>query len=300
MAVVVDVVYAEAVVAAAAGAVAELQLGMAHIGAAAYLAAAGVGLGALLILDAVDFALEVNGGLSPAAAAGADVGEKLISAEKEIVQHRHKGEKIQGEAASQNAHDENHGVHDGQPLHLDGDDEEKQHLHIGEEGGEGEEHAEVDILGVYGIAYSGDEEDEEAVYGCENHTGEEVEIEFGCAPAVFQRLAYEVVEVEEYEGKEAVGVGDENEGEYAPDLTAENVVGGEGKHTLKAAGGVHHGEKPDDDVADDHVQHEIVYAEAGVLIAKEVHFSAEPFQNISAPNRLLWDGRPAAFIRLHQ
>ena len=62
------------------------------------------------------------------------------------------------------------------------------------------------------------------------------------------------------------------------------MVGGKGQHVYEAAGGVHHGEKPDNDVSDHHIEHEVGDAEAGVLIAKEVHFSAEPFQNQSTPD----------------
>ena len=58
---------------------------------------------------------------------------------------------------------------------------------------------------------------------------------------------------------------------------------GEAKKIYERARSVHHAEKPDDNVANDNVEHKIIYAEAGMLIAKQINFSAEPFQLISTP-----------------
>ena len=57
----VYMVYAEAVEAGAAGAVAELKLRIRGVGAPADLAAAGVVLCSVLVVDAVHFPLEVHG-----------------------------------------------------------------------------------------------------------------------------------------------------------------------------------------------------------------------------------------------
>ena len=75
--------------------------------------------------------------------------------------------------------------------------------------------------------------------------------------------------------------------------------GGEGEEIHKGVGGVHHGEKPDDDIADDHIQHQVGDAEAGMLITKEVNFSAEPFQIKSAPVKYIKRKIPLGFILTH-
>ena len=58
---VIYVVDAETMVALAAGAVTEFKIRMGNIRSAAHLAAAGIGLGTLLILNSADFILEVYG-----------------------------------------------------------------------------------------------------------------------------------------------------------------------------------------------------------------------------------------------
>lgn len=130
----------EAVVTGTTGTVAELKVRMGGIGAPAYLAAAGVVLGLLLILDSLHLALEVNRGLALAASAGADVAEKLVAAEKQEVEHGHNGEKVYGEGQTDNIDNENNCVYNCQPLHLYGDYKEEENLKVGKEGGKGEEH----------------------------------------------------------------------------------------------------------------------------------------------------------------
>ena len=60
---------------------------------------------------------------------------------------------------------------------------------------------------------------------------------------------------------------------------------GEAKKVCKCAGAIHHAEKPNDNVADDDVKHEVAYTKTGMLIAKQINFFAEPFQLISTPEK---------------
>ena len=133
-------IYAEAMVACAAGAITKFKIRMIGIGASANLAAAGIGLYLFLGVYALNLPLEVDGSLALAASAGADIREKLIAAEKQEVENSHDGEEIDGEGESDNIRKENYGIHYCQPLHLYGYYKEQKNLQIGEKGGKREEH----------------------------------------------------------------------------------------------------------------------------------------------------------------
>ena len=277
----VYMVNAEAMITLAAGAIAEFQIGMVGIGASANLTAAGVALVALFIVYAVDFPLEVNGGFSCCLILNAHMGEKLSAAKKEVVEEGDKRQKIQSGVGGRNHADEEvSGVNNGQPLYLDGDYKEKQHLGVGEKGGQREEHGKINEAGVNMIAYSGDEINNEAENDVAEHTREKENIKSGCSPTLLQRFSDIVVKIEKYQYKYSAGIRYKNKGDKAPNLTPQNVRSGEGEKVQKCAGGVHHGEKPNRNIARHNIEHKVFDAKAGVLIAKHCYFPAEPFHRV--------------------
>ena len=193
----VYMVNAEAMIALAAGAITKFQIGIIGVGAAANLAAAGVALVALFIVYAVDFSLEVSGGLSGCLVLNAHIGEKFSAAKKEVVEEGDKRQKVErGEGGREHADKEVSGVNNGQPLYLYGDNEEKQHLGIGEKGGQREEHGKIDELGIDMIAYSGYEINDEAENDVEEHTREKENVKSGDSPILLKRFTYNIVEIE--------------------------------------------------------------------------------------------------------
>lgn len=279
----VDVVNAEAVVTCAAGAISKFQVGMVGICPSAHLAAAIIGLCPLFVVDAVHFPLEVYSGFALAASAGTKIAEKLVAAEKKIVKHGNYGEEIYGEGAAYYAYDKNDRIHYCQPLHFYGYEEKQQNPHIGEEGGKGEKHGKIDILGGDKVAFSGDEIENKAIDNREKNTWEEIDIKARGAPAVLKSLADKVIEIEKDKGKQTCWVGYKGKGEKSPYLSLEDMGRGKGDQTYKGAGGIHHIEKPDDGVCNNNIKHKIGDAESGMLVAEEVNFFAEPFQIKSTP-----------------
>ena len=134
--------------------------------------------------------------------------------------HRHQGEDDGPSAVRDD--DElvqvDHGVYQGQPLHLDGDEVEEEDLVLRIEQGEGEKHGLVDIGGT-GVA--GDGGGDVAA----DHAQQVVTVEVEGAPLVLQRAAYHVIEVEaQDEVDKAVAPGNEDEG-HAGEARCRNGIG---------------------------------------------------------------------------
>ena len=123
MDVVVDVVLAEAVISGAAGAVAEFQFGEIRIRAAADRTFMGIQLVALLAADLRGGAAEVH---CLRRGPARESVQQLAAAEHEEVQHRHDRQKVHRKTGRDHAHDKESGVHQGEPFHLDRDDEEQR------------------------------------------------------------------------------------------------------------------------------------------------------------------------------
>ena len=148
MYVVVYVVNAVAVVALAAGAVAELQVGVGDVGPAADLTFVAVALHALLVLRAVDGVSKFAAGLGIAPVT-AEIDPQIAPAEEEEVEYADNGKEVEGERRHVPDYPggENGGVEPCRPLHFDGDEEKDAHYGVGPDGGEGKEHGEVQVLG---------------------------------------------------------------------------------------------------------------------------------------------------------
>ena len=219
--VVVDVLLAIAVIAVALGAVAEDHVGVVGVGLAADGALVDI---ALLGVGVLGSSLEVDGLLGmlvlEAALAVADGLSKIAPEEDEEVEDGHDREEgaddIPAQQSGNDLPGEESSVDPGQPLDLDGEDEEQKDLHVRVEGGKGEEEGHVDV--VHG-GIAGDEAKDDV----EHYADQVKHIEPGRSPFPLQKRADPVVEIGRDEGgEETGGLGEEDEGKDPPDLSPKN------------------------------------------------------------------------------
>ena len=152
MNVVVDVLRTVAVIAVALGAVTKFLVGVVGVGLAADGALVDI---ALLLLGLLGGLLEVDGLAGGLVFDPAEELEEIVPEEDKVVQNGNQGDDDAGEGgqaggkdakeAAEDAPAEQGGVDPRQPLDLDGDDEEKKHLHVWIQGGEGKEQGEVHV-----------------------------------------------------------------------------------------------------------------------------------------------------------
>lgn len=121
---VVYMVDAEAVVALTAGAVTEFEVGVGNIRSAAHLAAAVIGLCALLVLDSADFVFEVYGIFALLYLVLGEIREEAAAAEDEIVQNCDNGQKIVGEGESYYTDNKEKCINKCYPFYLNRNNEE--------------------------------------------------------------------------------------------------------------------------------------------------------------------------------
>ena len=110
---------------------------------------------ALLLLGLLGGLLEVDGLAGGLVFDPAEELEEIVPEEDKVVQNGNQGDDDAGEGgqaggkdakeAAEDAPAEQGGVDPRQPLDLDGDDEEKKHLHVWIQGGEGKEQGEVHV-----------------------------------------------------------------------------------------------------------------------------------------------------------
>ena len=139
---VIDMLNTEAVIALTAGAVTELQFRMVHICSAADRAFVGIELALLFIADSCRFLAEVYCAL---AGLPGHKSFQVAGAEDEEVKQRHQRQQIYGEGIAQHGKQEKDRINNGKKLHLNGNDEHEQHLHIRIHRRKGEEHRKIDI-----------------------------------------------------------------------------------------------------------------------------------------------------------
>ena len=108
------------------------------------------------------------------------------------------------------------------------------------------------------------------------------------APLALERAADEIVEVQEQKEPQPARLRDEHKGDYPPHLAAEHRRRVEGEVALYHAGGVHGAEQPDREGAEDDIQHEVVHAEPGVLVAEQVHPFHESAHMLYLRGEIIW------------
>ena len=228
MHVVEDMVLAETVVSGAAGAVAEFQIGVVGVRAAADAALVPVALLGFLFLLLFHSGLELDGLVGILVAGHAPPGaEGLRQVRPEEHQEVQKGndgnegaDKVQPQQGTQNVHGKEHRVQNGQPLHLDGNDEKQQHLGVRVQSGKGQEHGHADVIGAEnGIIDVEGVIADDAHQNGQHHAGEIIEVEFRRAPLPLQQVADEVIKVQvDDEVKDIADIRHENKAHQPPQL----------------------------------------------------------------------------------
>ena len=306
MRVVVDVLHAVAMIAAAAGAIAEFQLRICDIGAAAdgafvavgLFAGAGlvvlrpVGIGSLLIFPV--FPLSLRGAIAEEAWQNVfDVASK----EENIIEKRDERE------AARNEIDERHRVHEAgaetcqqagtdfperheniepcQIFGFDRDDIEEQEFGFRCDGGIGEEQAEVQV--VAGSLHTG----EHTGNVHHQYTAEIITVEPEGAPILLQLPADAVIDEEQQEGEQqvhAAGAGHlgEDVGKEPPDLSVQNGGAVKVQIVVKKIAGVDEREEVDDQIAHSHIEHQIGNALAAVAVKESGDLPSEIFHGITS------------------
>ena len=289
MLVVEDVVLAEAMVSGAAGAVPELQVGVVRVGPAAHLALVAVAPLRLLFLLLADGGLELDGlvaGLVPGPApAVADlVGDGGPEEHEEVQQGHHGGQgaqDVQPQQAPQHAQGEEHAVGDGQPFHLDRDDEHDEEPGLRVQHGKGEEQGQIDVIRAGHVGAAVDQAENDAGEDGERHAGEVIEVELGRAPFPFQGTANHVVKIQKQHQPDNTVLGDiarhEDERHQPPQLAAFDGGPVKGEEVDGAVPG-EYGQQVDDGVAGHDPQHEVGDAEPGMLPGEAVHRGVQFFQ----------------------
>jgi len=185
-------VLTEAMVTLAAGAVAKFQIRKFLVRSSTYGTFVLIKLRLLLTADTLGLPAEVYGVGAGSFRHGA---EKIPSAEDKEVDDRHNGQKVCREASGEHTGNKQCRVHISKVFYLDGNEVEKQHLHIREKHGKGKEHGQVHILRRQVKAQASNEIHEETINNSEYYTGEKVDIELSRTPVLLKGGAYHIVKI---------------------------------------------------------------------------------------------------------
>ena len=278
MCVIGDMLRAVAVVALAPGAVAELQVGRIHIGAAAdgaFVGIGGLGLGMAGQVAAAggegDGLVLGMGGLfggAPGVDAPGD-GEDpdpVLAEEQEVVAQGDQAEEAVGEGTEQ-AQKHRQQIQHRQDPSLDGDDEEDQELGIGVKGGVGQKQAHVQI-GHVGLSA-----EDHAVNIHQQHARQIEQVEPQGSPDILDAPAHGIVADHHQHGEEAEASGvAQGIGKQPPDLAPEDGLPVKGKEGIQGVAGVDYVHQRPHRRAQGNVKHQIGDALVPVAEAEAVEF----------------------------
>ena len=259
---------AEAVIACAAGAVAEFQPGIVRVGAPADGAFVMIQAFALFLFDFPRRFAEVDGRAGLARLPG-NQAQKRAGEEDEEVQNGDDRQEIDREGIGDHGGQEIKRIDQGHVFHLDRDKEEEQNGLVGEERGIGEEHRQVKVLRVDADAQAADEIDQETVKHRQRPADEKIDVELRRTPVLLERAAHPVVEIKDEKGEKTRGGRINHKGEQTPDLTAQNQRCVKAQIAQEHAVG--HAENPEDDVRDRQVAHQVRDAEIRMLVTEAVN-----------------------------
>ena len=197
--------------------------------------------------------------------------QAVLAEGQEVVGQGDDGEEIVGEEVDDTQQNQ-HQIDQRQNPGLHGDDEEDHELGIGEEGGVGQEQAQVQIVGAGAAA------EDQAVH-IHQHDARQVEqVEAQGAPDIFDALAQGVVEDQHDGGPEdGAGAVEEDEGEQPPDLAPEDQTPVKAEPVVQGAGGVHLVDQVHGGDAQAHIQHQIGDSLVPVSQAEPVEIPAKIF-----------------------
>jgi len=285
-----DVVGTIAVVATAAGAVAELQLRVGHIGPAAYGAAMGVGRFRSRHGSFVGAGRGERNcagflcGLVPEQATeigfpghGDDIAH-ILAEEQEVVHQRHQREQAEGEKPRQGEfqHTEkgDRQVDQGKDPGFDRNDEHEQKMRIGIKGCIGQKQAHVQITCTGSTA----ENQAEDIH--HQHAAEIEQIEAEGSPKVLDGAAERIIAKKDNSGQQNIaGIIHQRIGEKAPYLTLQNRVPIEAQQIIKRAVTAYAAEKIYNCSTQRNIQHQIGNALVPMPITEALKVSTKILQN---------------------
>ncbi|MPM21232.1 hypothetical protein SDC9_67676 [bioreactor metagenome] len=287
MLVIKNVVLAEAVVARAAGAVSELEVGILRVRPAADRA-----LVVIALLPGLFFLL-LGGGLELDGAVGIRMGGVAPMAgnhtgdfrpeEDEKVQHRHhrqqRAQQVQLKGCGQNIHGKQRRIQPGQPLYLHGDDKKQQYLKVRIQNGKGEEHGQIDVESAVNNTRAAGKIHDQARQNGQHHARKIVQRKLGRAPFPLQKISDPIVKIKGQNQKEnVISVdGQENKGYEPPDFPVKHMVRGKGEKGDGGAAAEPEQQKRNH-IARHNIFHQIGNAEPGVVIGEPIHGAVELFQ----------------------
>ena len=275
-------------IARALRAVAELQFRICDIGAAADRALVAVALALLLALRLADGVVEVRRLLGPRLLPLGKAPDLRREEHKEVQQRherQHHADPIAGGGAEEDDVREVARVQNGHPLDLDRNEEEQQHLRVGIERGEGEEHGKIHIGRARHLpVVSGDQARDDRAERREQHAAEVVDGELRRTPLALERRADPVIEIAAHQQPEGSRVRRQKaEGQQPPELPLLEPRPAEAENGVKGASVKRgeQGEQVEGDVADDDVEHQVRNTEVRMQHAEAVDAAAQRIQGRS-------------------
>lgn len=171
----------------------------------------------------------------------------------------------------ENGKDKKYGIHNGQPLNLDRNDEKQQNNLIGIKRREGEKHGEVDIRGTYRNVCMKREVGNQSIDNGKQHSGNIVQREAGRAPASLQCRANKIRKVQRNDGPDPVAVRNDDKRDKPPDLPVQNMVGAKQQKLIQGSASVHRSQQPDYRIGDYNEQHHIGNSKTRMTCAEAVN-----------------------------
>ena len=286
MTVIADMVFAIAIIAFAAGTVAEFQFGIADIRPAAHGTAVGVGgLGGCFCglvgtgIKPDDLGL-LLGRLFPEEPAGIGTPghgnhiQNILAEEQEVVGKGNHREQVVGERIGDQVDHHNDQIKQCKDPGLHRNDKEQQEMGIRIQGSIAEEQAQVQIHDAGLTA------EDHAVNVHHQHTGEIVQIESQGSPNILHGLSKRII-TEQGNGcqKQRIGPISQGVGNKPPDLTMEDRIPVKIQKVIQkiVAGYLTH--DIDHGSAQDDVQHQIRHTSGAVFVAEKLKLSAQVFQS---------------------
>ena len=275
-------------IARALGAVAELQLRIRDVGAAADRALVAVALALLLALRLADGVVEVRRLLGPRLLPLGKAPDLRREEHKEVQQRherQHHADPVAPDGTEEDDIREVARVQNGHPLDLDRNEEEQQHLRVGIERGEGEEHGKIHIGRARNLpVVPGDQARDDRAERREQHAAEVVDGELRRTPLALERRADPVIEIAAHQQPEGSRVRRQKaEGQQPPELPLLEARPAEAENGIER--GIvergKQGEQIEGDVADDDVEHQVRNAEVRMQHAEAVDAAAQRIQGRS-------------------
>ncbi len=285
---IVDMVNAETVISRTPGTVTELKSRIFRVCASADSTFVMVKLILLLLTDLSGFSAEINRRL---AAFLRDVARERSRKENKEVQNRNDREQIHGERIRQYGKQKICRIDHSHVFHLDWNKIEKKYSLFRKQRSIRKEHRQIQVLRVDANPVTADEVYEKTVNHHQRPANQNVYIELGRSPVLFERGPHPVVKIENKKGEEPHVGGIDHEGNQPPDLTAQDQCRIKAEIAHQRA--VRCSENPEYDIGYGQIAHQIGNAEIRMPIAELVNqphgiFQGRILQNSNDESTILF------------